>query len=312
MVRTVHPDIRLCAEPSADWQQLITSFRRALHAENRAPGTIANYCRTTREFATWLAEHQLEVAPADVGREHVQAYISWLLERLKASTVVTRYAEIHAFFSWLVAEDELAAHPMRRMHRPSTQPEPGAVLSEDAIRALLQACAGKDFESRRDTAIIRLLLDTGMRRAELAGIRLADLDLDEQEVKVLGKGRRPRIAAFGAKATKALDSYLRVRPRHPKASDEHLFLGRQGAYGHTGIREMLLRRAAQAGLEIDIYPHLFRHTFADQSIARGKSESYVMEQGGWKSETIMRRYGAANRARRARRSFKQESIGDAF
>ncbi|HLZ22120.1 MAG TPA: phage integrase N-terminal SAM-like domain-containing protein [Ktedonobacterales bacterium] len=230
MVRTVHPTIAIPAEVPATWHQRVLSFRRALHAENRAPGTIHTYTHTIHEFARFLVWRELPTAPEDIRREHVQAYIGWLLDHLKASTVITRYAELHGFFTWLLSE-EIAEHPMARMRRPTHEPEPGSVLPEEAIRALLKVCEGKGFEERRDTAIMRLLLDTGMRRAELVGICLDDLDLDEQEVRVLGKGRRYRVAAFGAKATRAVDTYLRLRARHPKAGDTpRLFLTAKGAW----------------------------------------------------------------------------------
>jgi integrase/recombinase XerC len=89
------------------------------------------------------------------------------------------------------AEDELDANPMSGMEPSEDPEEPPPVLGEDELRRLLKACDGKDFAARRDTAIVRLLLDTGMRRSECVAIMLEDLDLDEQVVTVLGKGRRP-------------------------------------------------------------------------------------------------------------------------
>jgi site-specific recombinase XerC len=79
-------------------------------------------------------------------------------------------------------------------HVPET---PVAVLSETQIEQLLRACHGPRFEDRRDEAVVRLFLDASMRRAEMASIRLEDLDLDEQTVVVVGKGGRPRACPFG-------------------------------------------------------------------------------------------------------------------
>jgi len=90
------------------------------------------------------------------------------------------------------------------------------------------ACAGKHFEGRRDTAIVMFLLDTGARRAELVGLRLADLDLDLDVAIVLGKGRRERALPFGRKTAVALDRYLRVRARHRDAGMPWLWLGQRG------------------------------------------------------------------------------------
>jgi integrase/recombinase XerC len=88
------------------------------------------------------------------------------------------------------------------------------VLSDDELRRLLAACGGTSFSCRRDTAIVMLMLDSGARRAEIAGLRVGDLDFDYEVAWVLGKGRRERALPFGRKTAVALDRYLRVRARH--------------------------------------------------------------------------------------------------
>jgi integrase/recombinase XerC len=85
------------------------------------------------------------------------------------------------------------------------------VVGPEHLARLLKSCEGRDFPSRRDTAIILLLVDTGMRRAECAGMSLDDVDLDQRIVWVLGKGRRPRALPIGRKTAQALDRYLRAR-----------------------------------------------------------------------------------------------------
>jgi integrase len=92
---------------------------------------------------------------------------------------------------------------------------PIPVLPEDALRWLLAACAGKGFEARRDTTMITLLIDTGARRGEVAGLRVVDLDFDLDVALVLGKGRRERALPFSRTTAVALDRYLRVRARPP-------------------------------------------------------------------------------------------------
>ena len=105
------------------------------------------------------------------------------------------------------------------------------------------------------------LLDTGARRAELVGLRLADLDLDLDVAVVLGKGRRERALPFGRKTAVALDRYLRVRARHRDAGLPWLWLGQRGLLGPYGVRQILRRRGAEAGLP-DLHAHQLRHTFA--------------------------------------------------
>jgi integrase len=94
------------------------------------------------------------------------------------------------FYGWLEAEAEIPVSPMAKMRPPAVPDQPVPLVREDAFRRLLEACAGRDFEARRDTALILLLVDVGPRRAEVAGMRLTDLDFDLQVALVLGKGGR--------------------------------------------------------------------------------------------------------------------------
>jgi len=125
------------------------------------------------------------------------------------------------FYAWLEDEGEIAADPMAKMKPPSILEQPVPVLPVEALR-LFAACAGKDFEARRDTAMIMLLLDSGTRRAELVGLSVDDLDCEHDVARVIGKGRRERALPFGRKTAVALDRYLRIsrgtRMRRPLGS----------------------------------------------------------------------------------------------
>jgi integrase/recombinase XerC len=103
---------------------------------------------------------------------------------------------------------------MEGMRPPQLPEQPVEVVGPEQLTQLLRTCEGRDFTSRRDTAIILLLVDTGMRRAECVGITLDDVDLDQRIVLVQGKGRRPGPCRSVARLPKALDRYLMVREGH--------------------------------------------------------------------------------------------------
>lgn len=142
---------------------------------------------------------------------HVEAFIADLLERYKPATASNRYRALRVFFAWAVEEGEIRRSPMANMKPPSVPEEPPDVLTETELKKLLRTCKGQEFEDRRDNAILRLFIKTGMRLSELARLRLDDLDFDLNVAIVLGKGRRPRSCPFGTPAQRAHESANHVK-----------------------------------------------------------------------------------------------------
>src|SRR4029453_8539052 len=172
------------------------------------------YTDAVRLLARYCEAHGKPLLASDLRREHVQEFIADQLARWKPATAHNRYRSLHAFFKWAVAEGDLQSSSMDGMRPPQLPEQPVGVVRAEQLTRLLRTCEGRDFTSRRDNAIILLLVDTGMRRAECVGMTLADVDLDQRFLWVLGKGRRPRALPIGRKTAQALDRYLRVREGH--------------------------------------------------------------------------------------------------
>jgi len=242
-------------------------------------------------------------------RADLEAFMGDLLARRTASTAATYYKVLKILYGWLAEEEEIPANPMARMKPPIVPDKPVPIVPEDGLKRLFKACAGNTFEARRDTALLMLLLDTGARRDEVAGLTLSDVDLELDVLLVLGKGRRERTLPFGRRAGEALDRYLRARTRHKDAAMPWLWLGKKGRLTEWGLVMMLRRRGAQAGLP-GLHPHQFRHTFAHQWLAQGGGETDLMQIAGWKSRTMLQRYGASAADARAREAHRRLSPAD--
>lgn len=298
----------------------INSFRRHLRSENKSDNTVRIYTDAAERFATWMdagATDDLDQPGRweDVEAAHIKAWIISLLDTRAAGYANNQYRSIQQFFRWWAQEEELP-NPMAGMKPPTVPEQPVAVLTVDQLAALLKSCAGRDFVSRRDAAILYMFMDAGVRKGEITGMRVDDLDLDMREARVHGKGRRDRVVTYGKKAAVALDRYLKLRDRKEDQTwhdSPNLWLGEKnrGPLGSSGIYLMLKRRGRAVGIP-ELHPHMLRHSWAHYMKLSGESEENMMRLAGWRSHQMVARYGASVADERARESSKSRALGDSL
>jgi site-specific recombinase XerD len=288
----------------------VASFRLHLAAENKAERTIRAYTEAVRWFA---AAHLLcqtsKTRWEQVDTQDVQRWMVHLLGRYSEAYAYQQYRALQQFFRWLAAEEELP-DPMARLRPPKVTQKPVPFFTSVELSKLEKACRGNTFAQRRDAAILAVFRATGVRLAELAGIRYdpdgpgrSDLDMERREIKVRGKGGKDRTVRIDHEAARRVDRYLRVRARHEQAYRLGLWLGTggRGPLTGNGIYQMVKRRGDQAGVRV--YPHRFRHHFSHTWLDRGGAEGDLMELNGWSSPQMLERYGGSVRGARARRHY---------
>jgi site-specific recombinase XerD len=299
-----------------DFDVFTVSWELSMRADGYAENTLLAYREAVHSLAGWLAEHHPAIGPAELERDHVRGWLVHIRETRSSSTARGWFAGVRHFCRWLQAEGETNRDATAGIKTPAPGDPATPVLDLEDFRKLLTACAGSDFVSRRDTAIVMVLLDGGLRLSELAGLQVTAVDLRDRMVFVEGKasrrsGPRHRAVPLGVKAARALDRYLRVRRHHPFADSPALWLGARGRQhlSADGIDAMLKRRATDAGIE-GLHPHVFRHSWAHAFRAAGGSEGDLMMLGGWRSRAMLDRYGKSAAADRAAEAYRRLSLGD--
>lgn len=294
---------------------LIDSWELALKV-NRAPKTIRGYIDTARAFVRWLDAHGHPTDAETVAAAHVRAFLIAEIERTSAVSADCHFRYLRVWFNWLAKEGERTRpSPVDPDDRPKVPEKVEEYLTDEEQAQLLKTCTGSDFESRRDRAIFMILIDNGMRVRGLGDIRVADVNLKTQTIKIVLKGGDELLAPIGVKTCQAIDRYLRIRAGHPHAASPWLWLGLQGHdvshFTHEGIRAMLKRRGKRAGVR-DVHPHRFRAKATHALLAAGATEGAVQRILGWKTRTMVDHYSRRLAAERARESHARYSPADRF
>jgi integrase/recombinase XerC len=265
---------------------LVRDLRGYLLTERkRSPLTVAAYERDLVEFCDFLKESRGSAALRAVKPTHIRQFIAHMFDHrgYDSRTVCRKLSSIRALYRFLKITGVLENDPAAAIPGPSISKKRPAPLKVDEVMKLLRTTlAGRTNEARlRDVAIMELFYASGMRRAEVAGVRLADVDLAERTIRVTGKGNKERTVVINRTSAAAIEAYLSVRPR---SADPCLFLGR-GGKGLTPKHVWRIFRAIYriSGVQKHATPHTLRHSFATHLVENGVDLETVRELLGHES-----------------------------
>ncbi len=270
--------------------------------------SITTYAHALAHFARFIEGLGL-VGLLPVTREHALEWMGQLRKERALATVEVYLGGVRLFYDWLVDEGEIkaTAHPFQRIHTPKRSLPINEPLSADEIRRIFDSQSIKTLTGLRNRALFAVLLDTGLRLAEVAAMDVADLDWKFGHVKVTGKGAKERRVRMGSTTMAAVDRYLRARARVRDVP--WLWDGRTGErLREAGISS--LHSVLGAALDIHLHPHRFRHTNAQSLLSSGMDRESVRELLGHADLQTLRVYTRATDTERALEAHRKHSPMD--
>jgi integrase/recombinase XerC len=219
----------------------------------------------------------------------LRRYLAELHKINQRTSIARKLSTLRTFFRYLVREGFLTCNPAEGLSTPKVSSYLPKTLSVDEAHALMERGYGSTLLDLRDRAIVELLYSSGLRVSELTGLDVGALDLREQLVRVLGKGRKERIVPVGRKAYEALVTYLEARGM-PDAEDPLFVNARGGRLTTRSVQRNLKFRLIKAGLIKDISPHALRHSFATHLLDGGADLRAIQELLGHASLSTTQKY----------------------
>jgi integrase/recombinase XerC len=260
---------------------LLNDFKRYLEIERHASQyTLRNYLHDLRHFINYAVKENIATLE-DVDIQLLRRYIASLLEEgFEKSSIARKLSALRSFYSYLIQVNIIAKNPLLTISSPKLTKRLPAFLSSDEVNKLIMTPDISTPLGMRDKAMLELLYASGLRVSEIASLDIVNVNLEEREVRVLGKGSKERITLMGKPAVNAIDCYLREgRPKLiGQRSTDALFLNRYGRrLSKRSIQQTLSRYATAAGFTKRVFPHMIRHSFATHLLDGGADLRVVQE-----------------------------------
>ncbi len=270
------------------WQMHLSAFLQCLLAQRQlSPHTQNNYQRDILTFFRWYNNY---AETTELDNRCIQHFVGYLNRQKKSpATIARNLSAIRQYFEYLVEKNIIPDNPAALVKAPKKAKVLPKALAVDDINQLLDN-PGQYFDlsnplQLRDYAILELLYSTGVRVAELASMDINDLDLSSGQAIVIGKGNKERLIHIGEKATQAIKQWLAVRqdllPQDKIQSSPALFLNKQGnRLSIRGIQYQLKALGQRFNLNLNLHPHMLRHSFGSHLLQSGADLRSVQEMLG--------------------------------
>ena len=259
-------------ETDKNSKDIVSRYRRYLKLEKGySVNTLDAYMRDVDKLLRYLAVEQVDVLDVKLeDLEHFAAFISDL--GIGPRSLARILSGVRQFYRFLVIDGYLEVDPTELLESPKQPDHLPEVLSTAEVDLLEQAIDLSKWEGHRNRAIIEVLFSCGLRVSELTNLKLSNLYIEEQYIRVMGKGSKERLVPISPRALDELNYWfadrnvMKIKP----GEEDYVFLNRRGQHlTRTMILIMIKRYAVEAGIKKTISPHTLRHSFATSLLEGG-------------------------------------------
>ena len=245
---------------------------------NLSPRTLEAYQRDLKHYLSFIVDKDI-ISLSNISQMHIREYIRSLNEKgLAASSIARIFSSIRSYHKFLSAENYVKENPTLILTSPKAPKKLPHVLMEEEISAIINAVVETFQYAKRDKAIIEMLYSCGLRVSELCALSLNNLYLNDDMIRIMGKGSKERLLPVGGRAKNFLNDYLiHCRPGIQKdKGSSSVFLSRNGNPLTRAMINNILRKWSQvAGISKSVSPHTLRHSFATHLLEGGADLRFV-------------------------------------
>ncbi len=267
---------------------LLKYYRYYLRVERKmSPNTVASYCSDVAAFVAVLEEESSSKAVdfRKVDSAAVVSYLSGRAGKVSKRSQARQLSALRSFFDWLILEGERNDNPCDMVDSPKLGRYLPEVLSVEEVTKIIEGVDTSSWQGVRDRAILEILYGCGLRVSEVCDLKISNVYTTENFVRVIGKGNKERLVPMGAAAVDAFQEWISERPEAAApAYDDFAFINRFGKpLSRVSVFNMVKKSALLAGVDKEISPHTFRHSFATHLIENGADLRVVQEMLGHES-----------------------------
>ena len=259
----------------------VESFRKYLSFERRySEHTIRSYLNDINQFQIYIRAHVGINEEEELSHHHVRSWIVHLMtEGYTAKSVNRKISTLKSYFKYLKKLGEIKNNPTSKVIAPKIAKRLPAVIREEELsRLLTKECDQSDFGSMRDSLVIELLYNTGIRRSELVELKIRDLNPALRQIKVLGKGNKERIIPVSVSLLRVINRYLLFREENNLDHSDYMIITDRGNKVYPKfIYNIVHRQLSQVSTSKKKSPHILRHSFATHMADQGAELNAIKE-----------------------------------